>query len=191
MTTKVFPPFRLDAIHECLWRSTKDGAEERIVLKPKTYAILAYFLDHPDRVVTQEELLESIWPDTFVQPEVVKRHIFDLRQALGDDSKMPSFLETLPRRGYKFIAPVQEVERTSRTSPGVKLVGRQHALSELEACLNRAMGGVRQIALASLQTLHLHVGAERGLFSRHQIAGIARRDSDGGGCTRHRQFGVA
>jgi predicted ATPase len=149
MTTKVFPPFRLDAIHECLWRSTKDGAEERIVLKPKTYAILAYFLDHPDRVVTQEELLESIWPDTFVQPEVVKRHIFDLRQALGDDSKMPSFLETLPRRGYKFIAPVQEVERTSRTSPGVKLVGRQHALSELEACLNRAMGGVRQIVFVT------------------------------------------
>ncbi|HWY47734.1 MAG TPA: AAA family ATPase [Bryobacteraceae bacterium] len=149
MTTKVFPPFRLDAIHECLWRSTKDGAEERIVLKPKTYAILAYFLDHPDRVVTQEELLESIWPDTFVQPEVVKRHIFDLRQALGDDSKMPSFLETLPRRGYKFIAPVQEVVRTSRTSPGVKLVGRQHALSELEACLNRAMGGVRQIVFVT------------------------------------------
>ena len=145
MTTKAFPPFRLDPTNQCLWRSTNDGAEERIVLKPKTYAILAYFLDHPDRVVTQEELLESVWPDTYVQPEVVKRHIFDLRQALGDDSKIPSFLETLPRRGYKFIAPVQEVERTSRTSPGVRLVGRDRALSELETCLNRAMGGLRQI----------------------------------------------
>jgi DNA-binding winged helix-turn-helix (wHTH) protein len=149
MTTKVFPPFRLDPISECLWRSTKDSAEERIVLKPKTYAILAHFLDHPDRVVTQEELLESVWPDTYVQPEVVKRHIFDLRQVLGDDSKIPSFLETLPRRGYKFIAPVQEIERASRTSPGVKLVGRDRALSELDACLNRAMGGQRQIVFVT------------------------------------------
>jgi predicted ATPase len=149
MTAKAFPPFRFDAINQCLWRLTKDGAEERIVLKPKTYAILAYFLDHPDRVVTQEELLESVWPDTYVQPEVVKRHIFDLRQALGDDSKIPSFLETLPRRGYKFIAPVQEVERTSPTSPGVKLVGRSRALSDLETYLNRAMGGLRQIVFVT------------------------------------------
>ena len=149
MTTKAFPPFRFDASNQCLWRSTQDGAEERIVLKPKTYAILAYFLDRPNSVVTQEELLESVWPDTYVQPEVVKRHIFDLRQALGDDSKTPSFLETLPRRGYKFIAPVQEVERTSRTSPGVKLVGRSRALSELETCLNRAMGGLRQIVFVT------------------------------------------
>src|ERR1700722_7092948 len=149
MTTKVFPPFRLDAIHECLWRSTKDGAEERIVLKPKTYAILAYFLDHPDRLVTQEELLESIWPDTFVQPEVVKRHIFDLRQALGDDSKMPSFLETLPKRGYKFIAAVRGPEPACRTSPGAKLVGRDSELGELESCLNRAMKGQRQIVFVT------------------------------------------
>jgi len=53
---------------------------------------------------TGDVRLESIWPDTYVQPEVVKRHIFDLREALGDDSKTPSFLETLPKRGYKFIA---------------------------------------------------------------------------------------
>src|SRR6266404_4594974 len=82
---KVFPPFRLDAINHCLWRSTKDGAEERLALKPKTYLILAYFLDRPGQLVTQEELLEGVWPDTYVQPEVVKRHIFDLREALGDD----------------------------------------------------------------------------------------------------------
>src|ERR1700723_1731693 len=107
---KVFPPFRLDTINQCLWRSSEDGGEERIPLKPKTYSILAYFLDHPDRLVTQEELLEAVWPDTYVQPEVVKRHIFDLREALGDDSKTPAFLETLPRRGYRFISSVHEDE---------------------------------------------------------------------------------
>src|SRR5258708_24521838 len=53
------------------------------------------------------------------------------------------------------------------------------------------VSGVRQIALASLQTLQLDVAAERGLFGGHQIAGIAWRDSCGGGCARHRQFRVA
>ena len=53
------------------------------------------------------------------------------------------------------------------------------------------VGGVRQIALASLQTLDLDVAAERGLLGGHQIAGIARRDSNGGGRARHRQFGIA
>jgi DNA-binding response OmpR family regulator len=81
MTMKVFPLFRLDEISQYLWRSAEDGAEERITRKPKTYSILTYFLDHPGRLVTQEELLESVCCDTYVQPEVVKRHIFDLRRA--------------------------------------------------------------------------------------------------------------
>jgi DNA-binding winged helix-turn-helix (wHTH) protein/tetratricopeptide (TPR) repeat protein len=150
MTMKIFPPFRLDAINQCLWRSTEDHAAERITLKPKTYSILIYFLDHPDRLVTQEELLKAVWPGTYVQPEVVKRHIFDLREALGDDSKTPSFLETLPRRGYRFIAPIHDAEHScSRTPPGLNLVGRDRALSELEGCLQRAMGGQRQIVFVT------------------------------------------
>ena len=96
MISKAFPPFRLDTINQCLWRSTKGGAEERITLKPKTYSILAYFLDHPGRLVSQDELLEAVWPHTYVQPEVVKRHIFDLREALGDDSKTPPFWRRFP-----------------------------------------------------------------------------------------------
>jgi DNA-binding winged helix-turn-helix (wHTH) protein len=145
-----FPPFRLDTTNQYLWRSTDERAEERIALKPKTYSILAYFLDHPGRLVTQHELLDAVWPETYVQPEVVKRHIFDLREALGDNSKTPSFLETLPRRGYQFIAPIHEAGRTcSRNSPGVKLVGRDRALGELETCLHRAMRGERQIVFVT------------------------------------------
>src|SRR5689334_21222776 len=98
MTMKVFPPFRLDAINQCLWRSIK-GDAERIALKPKTYSILAYFLDHAGRLVTQQQLIDGVWPDTYVQPEVVKRHIFDMREALGDDPKAHIYLETVARRG--------------------------------------------------------------------------------------------
>jgi hypothetical protein len=55
-----------------------------MLLKPKAFAILRHLVDHAGRLVTQEELLEAIWPDTYVQPEVLKRHIFELRKELGD-----------------------------------------------------------------------------------------------------------
>ena len=75
---KVFPPFQLDTTNQCLWRITGNGIDERITLKPKVYSILEYFVNHPGRLVTQQELLDAIWRDTHVQPEVLKRHIFDL-----------------------------------------------------------------------------------------------------------------
>jgi DNA-binding winged helix-turn-helix (wHTH) protein len=121
MIMRVSPPFRLDALKQHLRRSTEDGAEARIALKPQTYSTPACFLDHPGRPATQEELLESVWRDRYVQPGVGKRHTFDLREAVGVASKILSFPETLPRRFYRFMAPIHEVERSSRTSPRVRL----------------------------------------------------------------------
>src|SRR3974390_1071930 len=103
---KKFPPFRLDPVNQCLWRRGERAEEERILLTPKGFAMLRYLLEHAGRLVTQNELLEALWPDTFVQPEVLKSHIRDVRSVLGDDPKNPRFIETLPRRGYQFIAPV-------------------------------------------------------------------------------------
>jgi DNA-binding winged helix-turn-helix (wHTH) protein len=75
------------------------------------------------RLVTQHELLEALWPDTFVQPEVLKSHILDVRGALGDNAKNPSFIETQPRRGYRFIATVRDAAVTepgNRTEPAYR-----------------------------------------------------------------------
>jgi len=147
---KVFLPFRLDTINQCLWRTAENGARERITLKPMAYSILEYLVNHPGRLVTREELLDAVWRDTHVQPEVVKRHIFDLRQALGDDSKTPAFLETVPRRGHRFIATVQDEECNSSPAPArVTLVGRDGPLSELENYLRLAMAGQRQIVFVT------------------------------------------
>ena len=66
--------------------------------------MLRYLIEHPGRLVTQEEILRAVWPDVFVKPEALKRHIFDIRSELGDGPKDPRFIETLPRRGYQFIA---------------------------------------------------------------------------------------
>src|SRR6202022_4920860 len=103
---KEFRQFRLDTVNQCLWRRKDSGENERLLLKPKPYAILRYLVDHAGRLVTQDELLDAVWPETHVQPDVLKRHILDIRSALGDDPKHPVFIETLPRRGYQFIAPI-------------------------------------------------------------------------------------
>ncbi len=150
---KEFPPFRLDTVNQCLWRGTDLAAEDRITLTPKAFAILQYLVEHPGRLVTHDEFLDVLWPKTHVHPEVLKSHIFEIRAVLGDDSKKPVFIETLPRRGYRFIAPVRDGAATSRAlSPAPvssRLVGRQRTLSELGECLRKMSRGERQIVFVA------------------------------------------
>jgi DNA-binding winged helix-turn-helix (wHTH) protein len=100
-----FQPFRLDSENQCLWR----GAD-RIALTPKAFFLLQYLVERAGRLVTHQELLASLWPDSFVQPDVLKTHILDIRRAVGDDAKAPTYIETHPRRGYRFIAQVRNGE---------------------------------------------------------------------------------
>jgi predicted ATPase/DNA-binding winged helix-turn-helix (wHTH) protein len=102
-----FPPFRLDTVNQCLWRG-EGVAEERILLAPKAFAVLRHLVEHPGRLVTHAELFDTLWPKTYVQPEVLKSHIAAIRTVLGDDARKPIFIETLARRGYRFIAAVME-----------------------------------------------------------------------------------
>src|SRR5881296_1775594 len=105
-----FPPFRLDTVNQCLWRG--DGAaEERVLLAPKAFDVLRYLVEHPGRLVAHDELLEALWPKTYVQPEVLKSHIAAIRAVLGDDTRKPMFIETMSRRGYRFVAPSRRARR--------------------------------------------------------------------------------
>jgi DNA-binding winged helix-turn-helix (wHTH) protein len=136
---KEFPPFRLDDVNQCLLRRRDAGDGERILLTPKAFALLRYLVDHAGRLVTQDEILDAVWPGVHVQPQVVKSHILDLRSALGDHAKHPLFIETLHRRGYRFIAPVSESSSGIPTAPvrtpQRRLVGRTRPLSALSECL--------------------------------------------------------
>ncbi len=143
-----FPPFRLDRVNQCLWRQCESAEDRRILLTPKAHAVLTYLVDRAGRLVTQDELLEAIWPDTFVQPEVLKYQIADVRGALGDSAKKPSFIETLPRRGYRFIAAVRDEESKLPTRAGlaaIRFVGRQRELASLRQSFSRALQGERQL----------------------------------------------
>ena len=87
---------------------TRDG--EAVSLEPKAMDVLLYLLAHRDRLVTKDELLDAVWKDTFVTPNALTRAIAQVRKALGDDAHEARVIETVSKRGYRFIAPVIETE---------------------------------------------------------------------------------
>jgi len=148
-SAKEFPPFRLDPVNQCLWRRGDAGEDERVLLTPKAFAVLGYLVEHAGRLVTQEELLEAVWPDTYVQPEVLKYQVADIRGKLGDDPKSPLFIETLQRRGYRFIAAVRGGDAT-QPEPRAP-AGSDRVLGELWDCLRRSLHGERQIVFIATE----------------------------------------
>ncbi len=152
---KEFPPFRLDTVNQCLWRREDTGNDERIQLTPKAYAVLLHLVEHAGRLVTQDELLGAVWPDTFVQPEVLKYQIADIRSTLGDRPKNPLFIETLPRRGYRFIAPVRDGVGDANLGAdplSKKPVGREAALGELRDSLRKTLRDQRQMVFITAES---------------------------------------
>ena len=144
-----FGSFRLDTINHRLWRGN-----ERVSLTPKGFDLLRFLVEHRDRLVSQDEILEAIWPDRHVNPEVVKKHILEIRKALGDRSRGASFIETTTKRGYQFVAPVRDAP--ARAQPAADhqetrktMVGRAAAMGQLERCLETALSGSRQIVFVT------------------------------------------
>ena len=148
-----FLEFRLDPANQCLWRRTDSEEEARVALTPKAFDVLRYLVEHAGQLVTQDELLDALWPGGYVQPEVLKHQVLKLRQALDDDPRYPRCIETVPRRGYRFIASTNgEVTQAPTVEVGsaeVYLVGRDEAFTELHDGLTRASQGQRQIAFVT------------------------------------------
>src|SRR5262249_41555675 len=136
--------FRLDAANQCLWRG-----DRRVPLPPKAFDLLRYLVEHPGRLVTQDEILQALWPEVFVNPEVIKKYILSIRKVLGDRFEKPVFIQTFPKRGYQFVAPVSDDFRAwpsglpSDSSKNV--VGRDTALIKLDRRLDEAVRGKRQV----------------------------------------------
>jgi DNA-binding winged helix-turn-helix (wHTH) protein/tetratricopeptide (TPR) repeat protein len=106
-----FGPFRLDAERRVLTRSG-----ENVSLTPKATDILALLLKHARQLVEKEELMREVWPDSFVEEQNLTQNIFVLRRALGDGSGGAKYIETVPRRGYRFVAQVKRISSSeSRT----------------------------------------------------------------------------
>lgn len=147
MTMARFGEFRLDFMDECLWRRHPDRREERIQLPPKAYAVLALLVANSGHLVTQDEFLDAVWAGSHIQPEGLKNQIMYLRRVLEDDPRRPRFIETLPRRGYRFIGTDTERGPTSAEvlSSNARLVARDPDLALLDRALVLALDGRRQV----------------------------------------------
>ncbi|MEP6537052.1 MAG: winged helix-turn-helix domain-containing protein, partial [Bryobacteraceae bacterium] len=110
-----FEGFRLDAAER---RLTKAG--ENISLPPKVFDLLHLLVEHHGRLLEKNVLLTSLWPDSFVEESNLSVNVSALRRALGEAATGGKFIETVPKRGYRFIAPVTEIvpqERAPETPP--------------------------------------------------------------------------
>jgi DNA-binding winged helix-turn-helix (wHTH) protein/predicted ATPase len=137
----VFPPFRLDAGDQRLYRDS-----DPIDLRPKAFAVLSHLLQRPGQLVTKDELLETVWPDTVVSDAVLKVCIREIREALSDDPATPRFIETAHRRGYRFIGKLAGADTAERVkSPLVCAIGREAELEVITNSLEKARTGERQI----------------------------------------------
>jgi DNA-binding winged helix-turn-helix (wHTH) protein len=128
------PPFRLGPwVVDPASCELKNG--DRVIrLRPKVMDLLAVLARNPDQVLTKQCLMDLVWPDVTVGDASLTVAVGELRDALGDDLESPSYITTIPRRGYRLIAPVEPVDRDrvrpggSRfwlTGAGVELVLRQ------------------------------------------------------------------
>jgi DNA-binding winged helix-turn-helix (wHTH) protein len=84
-------------------------------LDPKSVQVLSFLAEHPNEVLTKERIIDSVWSGAFVSDEVLTTAVWGLRKALGDDAKEPRYIQTIPRQGYRLIAPVERAgSETSR-----------------------------------------------------------------------------
>jgi DNA-binding winged helix-turn-helix (wHTH) protein len=116
-----FGPFRVDPSQRVLLRS---GTPVR--LPPKTFEVLLALVESGGRVLTKEDLLSRVWPDSVVEEANLSHHVFALRKALSDDGQDARYIETVPKRGYRLAMQVQEVP-DERTVPAPQSDGQSGA----------------------------------------------------------------
>ena len=130
-----FGPYRLDVADAALWRGG-----ERVALAPKCFDLLCLLASRAGQTVTKEELIAAVWPATHVGEGTLKVLVRELRVALADVAARPQYIETVQRRGYRFVAPMP----TALAATAAPL-GRAAELAALAAHLARAANGERQV----------------------------------------------
>jgi DNA-binding winged helix-turn-helix (wHTH) protein/predicted ATPase len=125
---------------------TMAGQEVRITAK--SLAVLRFLAERAGQVVTKEELFRGVWVDTAVSDAALTSCIKELRRALEDDARSPTFIETLHRRGYRFLPAVSAAAAGARASTSTDaIVGRKAVIDDLVGSFALASRGLRQLLL--------------------------------------------
>ncbi len=155
-----FGPFRVDPDKEILLRSG-----EPVPLTPKTFQILLVLIRHNKEVVTKDDLMKAVWPDTFVEEANLSRNIFMLRKALGQSSQDRQYILTVPGRGYRLAESVRLVPEQE-----LSIVAAEHAKVQVQVSETRPwrrLSAAAVLVLAFTASFALDVGGVRSkLLSR-------------------------
>src|SRR3984885_13563481 len=157
-----FGPFRVDPGRETLRK-----AGVAVPLTPKTFQILLVLVRHGQEIVTKDDLMKSVWPDTFVEEANLSRNIFMLRKALGETAQDHRYIVTIPGRGYRLTENVRLV-------PGEEFAidAERHSRVQIEVKETRPW---RWIALAAVLVLAVAAGLWRWLSPRR--AGLSAKNT--------------
>jgi DNA-binding winged helix-turn-helix (wHTH) protein len=150
-----FSEFDLDEANACLLRGGT-----AVALPPTPFNLLCALARHPGMLLTKDALLDAVWGHQFVSESVLKTAISDLRNALGDNPREPRFIETVPRRGYRFIAPAAAPMREQSPAQVAATASAQLPSIRLPAGMADSAPFIgRADAVARLQSTWSHVGA--------------------------------
>lgn len=120
---------------------------QTVPVEPQVFEVLRYLVEHRDRLVTKEELLDNVWGDRFVSESALTSRIKDARRAVGDDGQLQQVIRTVHGRGYRFVAEVRDVPE--RAGVGVATQRERAAPPDQEIRFCRAADGTR-LAYASV-----------------------------------------
>jgi DNA-binding winged helix-turn-helix (wHTH) protein/tetratricopeptide (TPR) repeat protein len=155
-----FGPFRLDLSQRCLLRE-----HELVPLPARAFDVLAVLVESGGRVVLKDALMDQVWAGSFVEESNLTVTISAVRRALGDSPSEPRYIETVPKRGYRFVAPVREVtvEKGALGAADVTVQERtrSHVVVEEEIATPAALpaGRARRVAISALAALAIALGA--------------------------------
>src|SRR5215831_17159895 len=112
-----FEMFQFEGYTLDVARSSLRIADRDVELRPKSFEVLSYLVENAGRLVTKEELIEAVWPDVIVSDQVLTHCVSEARQAIGDSDQ--AIIKTVPRRGYRFVAPVSRMVTNAGAPPSV------------------------------------------------------------------------
>ena len=176
-----FDRFELDEANATLLRDGK-----AVALAPTPFAVLCALVRLPASLLTKQALLDEVWGHRFVSNSVLKTAISDLRAALDDDALHPRFIETVSRRGYRFIAATTAIHASSpagttvapnRSFQAPPFIGRAEALSRLRSAWDTACGGRRAVVWVAGEP-----GIGKTTLIEHFVSGLGEVASARGQC---------
>jgi DNA-binding winged helix-turn-helix (wHTH) protein len=139
-----FSPFTLDLSRESLLLGPQP-----IPRRPKSFVVLRHLVENAHRLVAKEELIRAVWPKTRVIDAALKVSIGEIRKVLGDSASEPKFIETVGKKGYRFIAPVNLRLPEAGRDSFLPFVGRSLELDRLRHHLEIASSGKRQVVFVT------------------------------------------